>query len=92
MKLNVRALAITFALLWGGCVFLVAVLHRMWPAYGTGFLNGVASVYPGYHVSGIKTGLIGTAYALVDGAVCGALVAWLYNRFSAAGAGSAAKA
>ena len=82
MKLNVRALAITCALLWASAVLVVAALHRLSPAYGTAFLNLVSSVYPGYHVEGIKTGLIGAAYALLDGAVAGAVFAWLYNRFS----------
>lgn len=89
MKLNVRALATTFAILWGGCVFLVAALHRLSPSYGTSFLNGIASIYPGYAVGGMKTGLVGTAYAIVDGAICGGLTAWLYNRF-AGGAATAA--
>jgi hypothetical protein len=44
----------------------------------------MASVYPGYsgerHVQQV---LIGTGYALVDGGVAGALMAWLYNRLSA---------
>ena len=85
MKLNVRAVAITCAILWGGAVLFVAVLHRLSPAYGTAFLDMVSSIYPGYHVGGIKTGLIGTAYALLDGAVCGALIGWIYNWFSTSG-------
>jgi len=79
MKVSPKALAITSALIWGGCVFVVAVLHRIWPSYGVDFLNLIASIYPGYHVGGLREAMVGTLYALLDGAVGGALVAWVYN-------------
>jgi hypothetical protein len=41
----------------------------------------MASVYPGYSASpGIGQVIIGTLYGAADGAICGALFAWLYNR------------
>jgi hypothetical protein len=79
MKINTKALAITSALIWGGCVLVVAVLHRIWPSYGVEFLNLIASIYPGYHVGGLREAMVGTLYALLDGAVGGAVVAWVYN-------------
>ncbi len=82
MKLNAKALAITFGLLWGGAVFLVALCHRFSPDYGVDFLRVVASIYPGYHIAGMKMGIVGTLYAMLDGAVCGFLIAWLYNKLS----------
>ena len=86
MKLNLKALAITFALLWGGSVFLVAVLHRFWPGYGVDFLNVASSIYPGFHPGGFRGAIVGGLYALLDGAVFGALVAWIYNKASGSGA------
>lgn len=82
MKLDVKALAITFALLWGGCVLLVAVGNRFAPDYGGAFLNMMSSVYPGFHPGGLRAAAIGGLYAALDGAVCGALIAWIYNTVS----------
>ncbi len=82
MKLNPKALAITLSVLWGGCVFLVAVLNRFWPDYGGAFLNVVASIYPGFHPGGLREAIVGALYAILDGAVCGVVVAWLYNKVS----------
>ena len=80
MKLNVAALAIAGAILWGTSVFFVALANMAIPDYGVAFLNLVAALYPGYHVgAGVSSLLIGTAYALADGAIGGALFGWLYN-------------
>jgi hypothetical protein len=50
------------------------------PAYGSAFLQGVGSVYPGfYHARTFADVLVGTVYGSVDGALGGALLAWLYN-------------
>jgi len=81
MKLNVKAAALAGALVWGVLVmFLVGVGNLIWEEYGREFLRAVASVYPGYHAE--RTAgqvIVGTLYGIVDGAVCGAIVAWLYN-------------
>lgn len=80
MKLNVAALSIAGSILWGASVFLVTLANLAVPDYGVAFLNLVAALYPGYHVgAGFGALLIGTAYALVDGAIGGALLGWLYN-------------
>lgn len=80
MKLNVAALAIAAAVVWGGCVFLVGLANLAMPDYGGAFLAMVASIYPGYHAGrDFLTLLLGSAYALADGAIGGAIVAWLYN-------------
>lgn len=86
MRLSVRALTIVSALLWSGAILLVGVLNLASPSYGVGFLQMVSSVYPGFHASRtLGDVLVGTIYALVDGAVCGFLFAWLYNVFAGAG-------
>jgi hypothetical protein len=80
MRLNVKALAVTAALLWAAAVFLTGVVHLIWPGYGTLFLQILDSVYPGYH-GGTSVGdlIVGSLYALVDGGVCGLVFGWLYN-------------
>lgn len=50
MKLSLKSLSITVAVLWGAIVFLVAIANLIWPPYGAAFLNTVSSVYPGYEV------------------------------------------
>lgn len=45
----------------------------------------MASVYPGYTgESTFGQVIVGTLYGLVDGAIAGGLLAWLYNRFAKA--------
>jgi len=83
MKLSVRALAMTAALVWGGVVLLVGVANLIWPSYGRAFLELIASIYPGYDASGsIGNVIVGTLYAMLDGAVGGLICALLYNFFA----------
>lgn len=83
MKLSTKSLTITMALFWGGTVFFVALINFLSPSYGKAFLDLVSSVYPGYKVVGsFGSVVVGTLYALVDGAVGGVLLAWMYNRFA----------
>jgi hypothetical protein len=80
MKLNVRATATASALLWGGAVLTVGVANLVQPRYGREFLRMMASIYPGYQARPtLRNVAVGTAYAVVDGAVGGAVSAWLYN-------------
>lgn len=79
MSLNAKAVGIAFGIAWGAGVLCVGLAHLVWPAYGGAFLDLVASVYPGYQVGGLGSVIVGTLYALVDGAVCGAVIAWIYN-------------
>ena len=82
MKLNIRALAVSIAILWGGAVFIVGIANLIWPVYGVAFLTLLASVYPGYHATGSFGDLIvGVLYALVDGVIAGLIFGWIYNFF-----------
>jgi hypothetical protein len=83
MRINVIALSVTAALLWGAAILIVASANLIWPGYGGAFLELVASVYPGYDPGpGIGSIITGTLYGLVDGAIAGAVVGWLYNFIS----------
>jgi hypothetical protein len=82
MRLNIKAMALAMGILWGGAVLVVGLANLIWTGYGTGFLQLLASVYPGYKASRSIGDLIaGVLYALVDGGLFGLVVAWLYNRF-----------
>jgi hypothetical protein len=80
MRLSAKALAIVMAALWGGCMFLVGLVHLVFPAYGTEFLRAVSSIYPGYSAAPTLASLfIGTAWGIADGAAGGYLFGWLYD-------------
>lgn len=82
MKLNLKALALTAGILWALAVFVIGVANLIWSGYAVAFLKVMASVYPGYNASGsVVDVIVGTLYALVDGAVCGLIFGWLYNLF-----------
>ena len=84
MRLSIRALMITAALLWGGGMLFVGLLNLASASYGVGFLQLMTSVYPGFHASRtFGDVVVGTAYATGDGAICGLLFGWLYNAFAA---------
>jgi len=81
MTLDTKALALAAAILWGGSILLLALANQIAPPYGSDWLRLMASIYPGYHgPSGFGSVIVVTLYAMVDGAIGGALLAWLYNR------------
>ncbi|MFQ5849036.1 MAG: hypothetical protein ACE5JU_00450 [Candidatus Binatia bacterium] len=83
MKLSLTSLTITAAILWGATFFVVSVANILWPVYGGAFLEVMSSLYPGYDVAGtLNSVIVGTLYALLDGAIGGAVFAWLYNKFA----------
>jgi hypothetical protein len=62
-------------------MLVVGIANLVFPAYGVAFLELMASLYPGYHgPAGVGSVIIAALYGAVDGAVCGAILAWLYNR------------
>lgn len=80
MKLNVRAFALTCALLWGLGVFILTwwIIAFDGP---TGEITWLGRVYRGYSIS--PTGsVIGLLWAFLDGLAGGAVFAWLYNLLS----------
>jgi len=79
--ISVRALTLATGFL-AAVITLVLGLASMWrPGYGSGFLDLMASVNPGYANSGTFVDLlVGAAYGFVDGGVLGWLLANLYNR------------
>ena len=83
MKLSIRGMAIAIALVWAGSLFFTGVINRFFPDYGWWFLKMVDSIYPGYIAAyGLKNLIVGVLYALLDGAIAGALFAWIYNMAS----------
>jgi hypothetical protein len=82
MKLNLKALAFTSGIIWALAVFITGIANLIWSGYGLAFLQVMASIYPGYEVTrSFSAVIVGTLYALVDGAICGFIFAGLYNLF-----------
>jgi hypothetical protein len=82
MKLSVKGLTIATAIAWALGLLVVGILNLIFPGYGCEFLRLIASLYPGFKASGTFVDVIvGTLYALVDGAICGFVFALLYNAF-----------
>ncbi len=78
MKLDVRAFAVTCSLLWG----LGLCLATLWILLMDGPSSDptlIGRIYRGYSLTPAGA-VIGLAWGLVDGAIGGAILAWLYNR------------
>ena len=83
MRIDVRALGFSLALLWGGAVFITGTANLIWPTYGSAFLEVLASIYPGYQgTASFGQVIVGTLYGLLDGFVGGLVLGWLCNLFS----------
>lgn len=81
MKLSVKGLALAGGLLWS-VLFFIWTLLAAYTGYGEGGLEAFwVGIYPWYTVS-VQGAFIGLGWAFMDGLVCGAILAWLYNKFS----------
>jgi len=80
MKLSVKGLSITAAIIWGAALLIMGSANMIFPGYGSNFLEVMGSVYPGYHPStGLPSVIIGSLYGVVDAGIGAAIFAWLYN-------------
>jgi hypothetical protein len=85
-KLKVKSVAFASAVLWGLGVLFVGLMNIYSTGYGQAFLEVVSSIYPGYKADpNITSVVIGTLYAIMDGAIGGSVFAWLYNRCACKG-------
>ncbi len=87
MELKVRSLAGACGVALGGSLLLVGLAATFNGVaddssfYGQNFMQMFASIYPGYGgVPTIGDSIKGGLYGFVDGAIVGAVIAWLYNR------------
>lgn len=79
MKLDVKAMAFAVAIAWSLSILVTGIAAM----YGWGgmFVEVMSSIYKGY-VPSIKGALVGAGWAFGDGLIGGALLAFLYNKFS----------
>ena len=77
MKLNVKAFAITCALMWGFGVFFLAWWIMLFEG-ATGDVPFLGHLYRGFNISPLGS-VIGLVWAFFDALIGGAIFAWLYN-------------
>ena len=77
MKLNVKAFALTAALICGIGIFLLTWWVIMFEGISCK-RTIIGLVYRGYNLSPLGS-LIGLGWGFVDGLIGGAIFAWLYN-------------
>ena len=80
MKLNIAAFALAFGILWGGGLFLGTWWLILLGA-DAGIMSLLQTAYIGYSLSPLGS-LVGLAWGFFDGAIGGAILAWLYNLFA----------
>ena len=77
MKLTIKAFALACGLVWGLGLFLLT----WWIIAIEGVTEEVpfiGRIYRGYNITPLGS-FIGLIWALIDGAIGGAIFAWLYN-------------
>lgn len=80
MKLDVKAFAVTAGILWGLGIFV----FTWWVIFFEGAIvepNIIAMLYRGYSITPLGS-FVGLVWGFLDGLICGALFAWLYNRLA----------
>ena len=77
MKLNVRAFALTCALVWGLGLFFLTWWIIAFDG-STGEITLIGRLYRGYSISPLGS-VIGIIWALPDALIGGAIFAWVYN-------------
>ena len=81
MKLNIKAFALTGAILWSFAVFFLT----WWTMLFTGNTGDPTVIgkmyYIGFNISPIGS-IIGAVWAFFDGGICCLVFAWLYNKLA----------
>lgn len=82
MKLSIKAFALTSGIVWGAVVCL-STLWLLMRGYDGRLISQLDHFYVGYTFSAVGA-FVGLAWGFVDGALLGAIFAWLYNRLAGA--------
>lgn len=81
--LSPKGLGLALGVLWGVALALLTMVSLLTgTGYGQEALGLIGGIYPGYAVSWVGV-VLGLVYGFVDGLIGGALIAWLYNKFTA---------
>ncbi len=80
MKLNVKAFALTCALVWSLGLFALTWWIIVFDGV-SGDRTWIGQIYRGYTISPAGS-FVGLVWAFFDGGIGGALFAWLYNKLA----------
>ena len=80
-RLSPLALGLALGVMWGVSVFLMGLIAYQF-MYGATFVSTMGTLYVGYEATIIGS-IIGGLIGFVDAFIGGAVIAWLYNVFSA---------
>ena len=83
MQLSVKAFAFACGIVYALAMLVGGIFALLWPDWGARFMELAGALYPGVHGVSFGQVVMAALYALVDGAIFGAIFAWLYNRFLA---------
>ena len=76
-RLNPLSFGVALAIIWAAVLFIMALISH-WFGYGTGFVQGMGTLYFGYHAS-LVGAIIGAFWAFIDAFIGGVVFAWIYN-------------
>jgi hypothetical protein len=79
MKLDVLAMTLSVGIVWGIAVFFYTWWLILWEG-ASPEPTFLSRVYRGYKVTPLGS-VIGLLWGFFDGAIGGALIAWIYNLF-----------
>jgi hypothetical protein len=77
MRLSVKGLGLALGVTWGAGVLMLGLIGAI--GWGRAVVDVLGSLYLGFRPT-LLGSVIGGAWAFVDGAIAGIVVAWLYNR------------
>jgi len=77
-RIKVKALGLAFGLTWAGVIFLLGLTASF--GYGVDFVEFISRLNIGYGPTLVGS-IIGSLWAFVEAFICGAVVAWIYNKF-----------
>jgi hypothetical protein len=77
MRLSVKGLGLALGVTWGAGVLMLGLIGAI--GWGRAVVDVLGSLYLGFRPT-LLGSVIGGAWAFVDGALAGVVVAWLHNR------------
>ncbi len=78
MKLEIKRVAIAGGIMWALCLFVTTLVSVFVGGFAKAFLDGIASIYPGYSIS-IVGSFIGLIYGFLDVFIGVYIFAWIYK-------------
>lgn len=79
-KLNVKAFGLACGIIWSFGMLVMGLINMV-SDWGSGWVQLMSSLYPGYTPT-VLGSIIGAAWGFVDAGIGGILLAWLYNKFA----------